>query len=723
MSGHIKVLLVEDEKVDQMAYSRFVQREGLPYDTVIAASLQEARSILACQKFDIILIDYFLGEETALDLLEGVRDTPTIVITGLGDEEIAVSAMKLGAVDYLTKDAYGNYLKTLPPVMANAIKLKRAENELVQYRENLEKMVVQRTEELTHANRQLQQEIVERKQAEDQVLLQATALESAVNGIMIIDTIGRIRWVNSSLEHMTGYSQDELSGFFPAFLGKLPQDIGGYQGLIGIMQTGIPWQGEIPIVRKDGAEFVAEMSFTPVVSKDGQVSHFISICQDVSEKIQAKQKLEYLATHDQLTGLPNRMLFSDRLLHALAIASRNNGQGAILLIDLDDFKAINDAFSHDVGDEFLKVITERFTECLRESDTVARVGGDEFAILLENIDQNDVSYVAQKLNWVLSKPAMIRENTLVTTASIGISMFPHDGYAVQQLLKNADLAMYRAKENKNSFRFYNHKMAVKIEKQMELTSYMRYALQNDIFQLHYQPQVDSKTGKVVGLEALLRLPHPGRKWISPTEFIPVAERTGQITSIDEWALRTAVRKMRELIDAGFHGMSMSVNLSNRQLNQVNMIDILESVLRDKALDPGLLELEISEGCFFRNTDRTINVMSRLKALGLKLAIDDFGTGYASLNYLARFPLDRLKIDRSFTRRILTSRSVSAVVTGVIAIANSLDLGIVVEGVENREQLALFSNLGCNLIQGFYYSPAVSESRLEALLKNGFDPFT
>ncbi|MBN2146164.1 MAG: EAL domain-containing protein [Anaerolineales bacterium] len=579
MSERIKVLLIEDEKVDQMAYNRFVQREGLPYDTVIVDSIQETRAILASQKFDIILIDYFLGDDTAFELLEELRDTPTIVITGLGDEEIAVRAMKQGASDYLTKDAYGNYLKTLPPVMANAIRHKRAENELVQYRQNLEKMVVRRTEELEH-----------------------------------------------------------------------------------------------------------------------------------------------LATHDPLTGLPNRTLFSDRLQHALAIANRRDGQGAILLIDLDDFKAINDAFSHDDGDEFLKVIAGRFTECLRECDTVARIGGDEFAILLENIDQNDVSFVAQKLNLALARPVMIRDNSLIATASIGISLFPHDGQAVQQLLKNADLAMYQAKENKNTFQFYDHKMAVKIEKQMELNTYMRYALQNGIFQLHYQPQVDAKTGQVRGLEALLRLPHPERKWISPIEFIPLAERSGLITAIDEWVLRTATRKMRELLDAGFDGISMSVNLSNRQLSRVNLVEIVRDVLRDHALDPGVLEVEISEGSIFRNTDQTIHLMSKLKTLGLMLAIDDFGTGYASLNYLARFPLDRLKIDRSFTRKILHSKSVSAIVTGVVAIANSLGLGIVVEGVENKEQLGLFSSLGCNLIQGYYYSPAVPETELEKLLRQGFDAF-
>jgi diguanylate cyclase (GGDEF)-like protein len=437
---------------------------------------------------------------------------------------------------------------------------------------------------------------------------------------------------------------------------------------------------------------------------------------------QRTEQLEYLATHDPLTSLPNRMLFSDRLEHALAVARRSGKGGAILLIDLDDFKAINDAFSHNVGDEFLKIIAGRFTECLRESDTVARVGGDEYAVLLENIDHNNASLVAQKLNQALARPVMVGEAALVATASIGISMFPHDGREVQQLVKNADLAMYQAKETKNSFHFYDPKMTVKIEKQMELNTYMRQALQNNIFQLHYQPQVDGRSGRVIGLEALLRLPHPERKWIPPVEFIPLAERTGLITSIDEWVLRTAAGKMRELAEAKIDGLTVSVNISNRLLHQGGLTGLVAELLRNYALDPAMLEMEISEGSIFRDTDRTVQIMTRLKTLGLKLAIDDFGTGYASLNYLARFPLDRLKIDRSFTRRILHSKSVSAVVNGVVAIANSLGLGVVVEGVESMEQLAYFSQLGCHLIQGYYYSPAVAESELLGMLRQGFDPY-
>jgi diguanylate cyclase (GGDEF)-like protein/PAS domain S-box-containing protein len=719
MSETIRILLVEDEEIDQIAFVRSIQREGLPYEAVVVGSVQAARSALAEQKFDVVVTDYHLGPDTALDLLGELHDIPFIVTTGLGDEGIAVNAMKLGASDYLTKDMQGNYLKKLPSVVENAIRLKKAENELIQYRENLEKLVAERTEELTLINQQLRQEVKERKQAEAQVLLQATALDSAANGILITDVEGKILWVNPAFEKITSYSLDEIIGNLPEFFGRGQQGIADYSEHWASVQYGQSWRGEVSNVRKDGSEYVLEITITPVIDVEGKITHYIAICQDITEGIRVKEQLEYQATHDLLTGLPNRLLFSDRLDHALAIAKRIGQQGAILLIDMDDFKSINDAFSHEEGDEFLKRIVGRFEECLRESDTVARIGGDEFAVLLENVDQDTVGIVAQKVNQVLSEPMKMRGNTIISTASIGISVFPQDGEDFTTLFKNADLAMYQAKEEKNTYQFYSHEMVDKIKKQMELTNYLHYALQNDIFQLHFQPQVNAETGKVIGLEALLRLPHPEKEWISPGEFIPLVEKTGLITSIDEWVLRAAGKKMRELLDAGFPEIKMSVNLSNRQLMAPSLFDILKNVLEENKLNPNALELEISENSLFQNVDKTIKTLSKLNALGLKLAIDDFGTGYSSLNYLAHFPLDTLKIDLSFTQKVPASENDAAIVTGVVAIANNLGLSVIVEGVEKKEQLDFFSSLGCCFIQGFFYSPAVPFCELENLLNDGF----
>ena len=722
MSESIRILLIEDEEIDQVAFTRSIQRGGLPYEAVIVSSVQEAKSVLAEQKFDVVVTDYHLGPDTALDILGEVQDIPFIVTTGLGDEEIAVNAMKLGASDYLTKDVHGDYLKKIPSVVENAIRLKRAENELIQYRENLEKLVAERTEELTLINQQLRQEVKERKQAEAQVLLQATALESAANGIVITDVSGKILWVNPAFEKITGYSVDETSGNLPNFLGRGQKDIADFSEHWASVQYGQSWRGEVSNVRKDGSEYVLEMTVTPVTADEGKITHYIAICQDITEGMRVKEQLEYQATHDLLTGLPNRLLFSDRLDHALAVAKRAGQQGAILLIDLDDFKSINDAFSHEEGDEFLKQIADRFAEYLRESDTVARVGGDEFAVLLENVDQDDVSIVAQKVNQVLSEPMFIRGTTIISTASIGISVFPQDGEDFMTLFKNADLAMYQAKEEKNTYQFYSYEMEDKVKKQMELTNYLHHALQNDIFQLYFQPQVDAETGKIIGLEALLRLPHPESEWIPPSEFIPLAEKIGLITAIDEWVLRAAGKRMRELLDAGFPEIKMSVNLSGRQLMAHSLFGILKNVLEENRLNPNTLELEISENSLFQNVEKTIRTLSKLNKLGIKLAIDDFGTGYSSLNYLAHFPLDTLKIDLSFTRKVSTSESDAAIVTGVVAIADSLGLCIIVEGVEEKEQLDFFSRLGCYFIQGYFYSPPVPFRELEGLLNNGFPSF-
>lgn len=855
MEESLKVLLIEDEKIDQMAFDRFVKHKGLAYDVTMVDSIPEAKSILQQQKFDIVLTDYFLGMDTGIDLLREIHDnTPCIIITGLGDEEIAVRALKLGAVDYISKDPQGNYLKTLPSVVENAIKLKRTETELLQYRQNLEKMVVERTEKISQINEQLSQEIIERKKTEDalrtsedrvqqavrvanigifdhdhisdtifwspeqrkhyglgidetvtlelfleqvfpddreqianavrrahdpagdglfdvthrifrrdgtvrwittrsqtffvgdgparhpartvgaviditerkesetQVLLQASALDAALNGIIITNTEGKILWANPSFEEISGYSRSELTEDPPDFIRQVEQNTAHFAELLGVIQSGQPWRGEMHATRKDGVPFIVEMTVTPVFDAANNTTHFVAILQDITEKIHARERLEYQATHDVLTGLPNRLLFNDRLTHALAIAKRTDSQGAVILIDLDDFKAINDAFSHDEGDNFLVKTAERFGLHLRESDTIARIGGDEFVILIEDIDHKDAEIVANKINQILSIPIEIKGNGLVATASIGISMFPQDGDSIQVLLKNADLAMYYAKERKNSFQFYTNQMAAKVEKQLELTNYLRYALQNNIFQLNYQPQVDSATGRVVGVEALLRLPHPEKKWISPGEFIPLAEKTGLITDMDEWVLRTACKKIKELVDNGYPDIVMAVNVSNRFMGQPSLAEILAEMFTELNLDPGCLELEISESSVFQNLDATIIALVKLKSLGIKLAIDDFGTGYASLNYMTRFPLNTIKIDMTFTRKVLSSKSDAAIVSGVIAIANRLGLDIVVEGVEKEEQLEFYSNLNCHIIQGYYYSPAVSGDKLMDLLDIGFSPF-
>ena len=368
----------------------------------------------------------------------------------------------------------------------------------------------------------------------------------------------------------------------------------------------------------------------------------------------------------------------------------------------------------------LILLAKRIRGCLRESDTVARIGGDEFAILLEDIDQFNVDMVAQKVIKSVSEPAKIKDDTIIITTSIGISFFPQDGDTIPVLMKNADLAMYQAKENnKNAFEFFNQEMASKIKEQMDLITYLRFALKNDIFELFYQPKVNSETGQVVGAEALLRLPHPTREWIPPSEFIPLAEKTDFILLLDEWVIYTACRKKRELLDSGIPDFNLSINISNHQLGQANLVKLLKNAIEVNDLDPAFLELEISESSAFQDVDVTIKTLDDLKALGIQLAIDDFGKGYSSLTYLANFPLDVLKIDLTFAQRIPYSHNDIGIVKGIIAIAKSLGIAVIVEGVENIEQLKFFTDNGCKFVQGKYYSAAVPGDELAKILLKGY----
>ena len=518
---------------------------------------------------------------------------------------------------------------------------------------------------------------------------------------------------------MTGYSIDEINNQSISLFDYGSKDSNIVREMREALGKNNSWTGEMVNTRKDGTEYVVDMTITPVVNQN-EFTHYVSIFQDVTERVEAQRQLEFLATHDPLTRLPNRVLFSDRLNHALTVAKRAGNQGAVLFIDLDDFKSVNDVFSHNVGDELLRALSTRIQDALRESDTVARIGGDEFAILLEDIDQFDVDIVAQKIIQAISKPTQIQEDTIIITASIGISMFPQDGDTIQTLLKNADLAMYQAKENnKNRFEFFNQEMASRIESQMDLLNYLRYALKNDLFQLHYQPQVDCETGAVIGVEALLRLPHPTKKWIPPDEFIPLAEKTDIILSLDEWVISTACREKRRLLDAGIPDFSLSLNISNHQLGEDNLVKLLRDAIEINHLNPANLELEISESSAFQNVDITIKTLNELKTLGVKLAIDDFGKGYSSLNYLANFPLDGLKIDLSFAQRVPYSQNDVGIVKGIIAIAKSLGISVIVEGVERKEQLDFFMDNGCKFMQGNFYSQAITGNELVHILRAGF----
>ncbi len=438
------------------------------------------------------------------------------------------------------------------------------------------------------------------------------------------------------------------------------------------------------------------------------------------ERKKTEDRIQRMSRYDILTNVANRSFLYDRLEMALARARRYNRILALLLLDLDHFKNINDTLGHTFGDRILKRVAERLTGCLRASDTVARLGGDEFAVLLPEIEQVvDVSRVADKIMAALREPVMLDEQELFVSASIGSSIYPDDGEDAETLLKNADSAVQRAKQiGRNNHQFYSPLMNAKASKRLQLGNALRRALEREEFLLHYQPQVDMESGGIVGVEALVRWRHPGLGVVSPAEFIPLAEETGLILPIGDWVLRQACHQTRKWHDAGFQPVRISVNLSNRQFNQEGLADSIMEVLRETRLEPQHLALELTESGFMHNEEGAIGTLRTLKEMGVHVSIDDFGTGYSSLRYLKRFPIDELKIDRSFVRDVTSDHDDAAIVGAIIAMGNSLRLRVVAEGVETPEQMNFLRERGCTVMQGYYLSRPLPTGEMTRVFEEG-----
>lgn len=444
----------------------------------------------------------------------------------------------------------------------------------------------------------------------------------------------------------------------------------------------------------------------------------VAAIMDTTEHKRTEDMLLHLAAYDPLTDLPNRTLFHDRLSHALEHARRNNTLAAVMVLDLDNFKTVNDAYGLDYGDDLLYQVARRLKGVLRESDTVSRLGGDEFGILIEDFTRlSDLEPILRKILNVFLDPFSINAASIYITASIGVSLYPEHGSTMQTLIKNADTAVHAAKElGKNNYSFFSQGMGDKALDMLVMTTELRHALSKQEFELYYQPQYDLTSGKIIGIEALLRWNHPAHGLVYPTRFIPLAEDSGVIVSIGEWVLRTACRQSVAWQKGGLPPLRMSVNLSERQMKHPHFIETIRQTLDETGMAPDYLTLEFTENIIFRDTEHTFRVLEQLRSLGIHLALDDFGTGYTSLSYLARFPFDTIKIDLSFAKKITTYPGDAAIVAGVIAIAKSLDMATIVEGVETSEQANFFIEKGCSQIQGWFFSPAVPATDMEAILK-------
>lgn len=544
----------------------------------------------------------------------------------------------------------------------------------------------------------------ELKMSEHELSLAAKVFENMSEAVIITDAENNFVSVNPAFTKMTGYTQDEILGKNPSIMSSGQHDAEFYQQMWDeIIKNGY-WQGEIWNRRKNNEIYPKWLSIVAVQGSNNKIQNYIAVSSDISERKAADERIHFMAHYDALTGLPNRVLLHDRLLQAILHAKRKNTKVAILFLDLDRFKIINDTLGHSVGDLLLQAVAKRLQKCVRATDTVARIGGDEFIIVLNDLVDSDlVGKVAQKIMTTIAESFLIREQELHTTTSIGISLFPADGVANEELISNADVAMYRAKENgKNTYQFFTSSMNTSSYERLTVENKLRRALERQEFILHYQPQVDSGAGKIIGAEALVRWQNPEIGLVPPDMFISLAEENGLIVPIGEWVLREACRQNAEWQKLGLPKLAVAVNLSAMQFHQKNLTDMIAEALKETGLHSDWLELEITESGIMKHGN-AISTLNELRDMGIKLSIDDFGTGYSSLSHLKKFPLNKLKIDKSFVDDITTDQDDAAIASAIISMAKSLHLKVIAEGVENKEQLAFLQSQGCYEIQGYFFS--------------------
>jgi diguanylate cyclase (GGDEF)-like protein/PAS domain S-box-containing protein len=555
-------------------------------------------------------------------------------------------------------------------------------------------------------------DISERRQNEEKLRLSSTVIEHIADGVMVVDTQGTIVTVNPAFTHITGFEAGAVVGqsWSVTRSGRHDQDL--YWAMWRqLSETGF-WRGELWSTRKDGETYLEWLTVSTVRNDEGRVTHYVGVFSDITRLKESQEKLDYLAHHDPLTSLPNRLLFNDRLLHAIGRATRVGQQLAVMFIDLDRFKNVNDTLGHHVGDELLKQVAGALGQRLREGDTLARLGGDEFIVLLENVDGSyGAGQVAAKMMALFEQPFLVAEHELFVTGSIGISLFPADGQDANLLVRNADVAMYQAKSRgRNGYQFYSPDMDGEGVERLRMEALLRRAIERSEIFLHYQPQVDIGSGQLIGVEALVRWHNPELGLVSPVRFIPMAEDTGFINQIGEWVLFEACRQMRRWDEAGLAVPKMAVNLSVRQVERGAMTALVAQVLEETGLAPRRLQLEVTESVIM-NTGDALAFVHELHAIGVGLAIDDFGTGYSSLAYLKQLPVDVLKIDRSFIKDIAVDANDEAIAVAIIQLGKSMNLSVIAEGVENEEQAAFLLRHGCTRAQGYLYGRPVAPGEL------------
>ena len=693
------VLLIEDNPGDARLLREMLQEEGLYSSELLHAdSMGRAEKILAEHAVDIILLDLGLPDAQGLEAVRRAHAVaprvPLVVLTGLDDEVLAAQALQEGAQDYLIK---GQITSSVGQVETRG--LLRA---------------------LRYA--------VERKNMEDALFMETERAQVTLNSIgeavICTDVGGKVTFLNPVAEKLTGWSLQDAAGrpmvdVFQVLDATSRETTPNPMEMAVDQNQVVHLPSNCVLIRRDGHEVPIEDCVAPIHDLEGKVAGAVIVFRDVSAARAMTAHIAHTAQHDFLTGLPNRMLLNDRVGQAIAAAQRHEKQVAVLFLDLDGFKHINDSLGHPTGDRLLQSIAWRLVECVRGADTVSRQGGDEFVVLLSELEQpEDAAHTARRMLQVVAEAHSIDQHDLHVTTSIGVSVYPDDGLDAETLIKNADTAMYQAKENgRQSYRFFKPAMNVRAVERQSIEESLRRALERNEFALHYQPKIDLRTGAITGAEALLRWTHPTHGLVSPARFIPVAEDCGLILPIGAWVLREACGQARAWVDAGLPITTMAVNVSAMEFQNENFLRNLTAILAETGLDPGSLELELTESVLMRRAESTASILQSVRERGVQVAVDDFGTGYSSLSYLRKFPVDALKIDQSFVRQISDGED-TTIVTAVIAMARSLKLRVVAEGVETVGELTFLRAHQCDEAQGYYFSRPVPPQQFARLLKTG-----
>ena len=687
------LLLVEDNPGDaRLIVEMFNEQGATDTELVRASSLGEAEKHLSERAFDLILLDLGLPDSQGLDAVRRAHAAAPrvalVVLTGMDDESLAAQALQVGAQDYLIKGQIET--RGLLRALRYAVERKNMEEAL----------------------------FVEKERAQ-------VTLNCIGDAVICTDADGKITFLNLVAEKMTSWTRQEAAGRPMAEVFRIldattrETTSSPTERSVQLNQT-VHLPANCILVQRDGSEVPIEDSVAPIHDREGKPTGAVVVFRDVSVARAMALEMTHSAQHDFLTGMPNRMLLNDRVSQAIAWAQRHSKKVAILFLDLDGFKHINDSLGHPTGDKLLQSIAKRLVDCVRGSDTVSRQGGDEFVVLLNEVGQDeDAAITARRMLQTVAEAHSIDQHDLHVTTSIGVSVFPDDGLDAETLIKNADTAMYQAKENgRQSYQFFKPAMNVRAVERQSIEESLRRALERDEFLVHYQPKVNLKTGDISGAEALIRWNHPTRGMVPPGDFIPIAEDCGLILPIGNWILREACKQARTWMDAGLPLTTMAVNISAMEFRDEDFLEGVFKILEQTGLDPRSLELELTESVLMKRAESTQSILKALRASGVQLAVDDFGTGYSSLSYLRKFPIDALKIDQSFIRQITTAPDETTIVTAVISMGRSLKLRVIAEGVESQEELAFLQAHQCDEAQGYYFSRPVMAAQFAVLLANG-----